>query len=148
MPKINIRLKKQAIKLHLVRSVHLDARMIPPQCVIHDFGCSVHLDARMIPPQCVIHDFGCSVHLDARKIPPQCVIHDFGCSVHLDARKNHALNVFISCVACILMHDRFPSRAFFIRATSCTLRVYIMRTHYYNDAQRVRDMYMKEELEK
>ena len=28
MPKINIRLKKQAIKLHLVRSVHLDARMI------------------------------------------------------------------------------------------------------------------------
>ena len=30
MPKINIRLKKQAIKLHLVRSVHLDARMIFP----------------------------------------------------------------------------------------------------------------------
>jgi len=28
MPKINIRLKKQAIELHLVRSVHLDARMI------------------------------------------------------------------------------------------------------------------------
>ena len=28
MPKINIRLKKQAIKLHLVRSVHLDARKI------------------------------------------------------------------------------------------------------------------------
>lgn len=31
MPKINIRLKKQAIKLHLVRSVHLDARKIFPR---------------------------------------------------------------------------------------------------------------------
>ena len=30
MPKINIRLKKQAIELHLVRSVHLDARKIFP----------------------------------------------------------------------------------------------------------------------
>ena len=31
MPKINIRLKKQAIELHLVRSVHLDARLISPR---------------------------------------------------------------------------------------------------------------------
>ena len=42
------------------------------------------------------------------------------CSVHLDARPKHARNIIqpfrvfmISCVACILMHDRFPSRAFF-----------------------------------
>ena len=48
MPKINIRLKKQAIKLHLVRSVHLDARMNHARNVIHDFGCSVQLVARPI----------------------------------------------------------------------------------------------------
>ena len=35
MPKINIRLKKQAIKLHLVRSVHLDARPNRARNVIH-----------------------------------------------------------------------------------------------------------------
>ena len=35
MPKINIRLKKQAIKLHLVRSVHLDARKNHERNVIH-----------------------------------------------------------------------------------------------------------------
>ncbi len=30
---------------------------IPPQCVIHDFGCSVHLDARPNHARSVIHDF-------------------------------------------------------------------------------------------
>ncbi len=73
MPKINIRLKKQAIKLHLVRSVHLDARKILPRIGIKCGGfyaCffvqrvarygsvisyrSVHLDARMIQPRCGI----------------------------------------------------------------------------------------------
>ena len=64
-------------------SVHLDARMnharnvIQPFSDIHDFVRSVQLVARMIPPQCVIHDFGCSVHLDARPNHARSVIHDF-----------------------------------------------------------------------
>ena len=46
-----------------VRSVHLDARRIKPQCVIYDFMCSVHLDARpnhtrnVILTLFSIHDF-------------------------------------------------------------------------------------------
>ena len=59
-----------------MRSVQLVARMIPPQCVIHDFGCSVHLDARPNHARSVIHDF---VQQVARygEIPPLCVIDDF-----------------------------------------------------------------------
>ena len=93
-------------KLHVTRSiisycsVHLDARVIPPRCVICDFV----LDARSNHARHVIYPFRaftiscnklhatrsiishCSVHLDARVISPRCVI----CDSVLDARPNHA----------------------------------------------------------
>ena len=103
-------------------SVHLDARMIPPRCVIHDFGCRLHLDARPISLMSVflfvqrVARYGSvisyrSVHLDARLNHARNVIHHLSgihdfvqqvarygsvilyCSVHLDARPNHARNI-------------------------------------------------------
>ena len=74
MPKINICLKKQAFKLHLVRSVQLVARPISLTSVFL-FVQQVARDGE-IPPRCVIDDF---VQQVARygEIPPQCVIDDF-----------------------------------------------------------------------
>ncbi|ERH26311.1 hypothetical protein HMPREF9065_01977 [Aggregatibacter sp. oral taxon 458 str. W10330] len=52
-----------------------------------------------------------SVHLDARPkharnaIQPLSGIYDFVRSVQLVARMNNVRSVFISCVACILMHE-------------------------------------------
>ena len=115
---------------------------------IHDFVQQVARYGSVIP-----HG---SVHLDARMISPRCgmkcggfwacflrqsgvagwvsLIDNFFVIRHnfeelgdwSSPRIAHGTLFTISGVACILMHEWLPSREFFIRATSCTLRGGIM----------------------
>ena len=61
-------------------------------------------------------------------------IYDFVRSVHLDARPNHAQNVIypfraftISCVACILMHDRHT-----LSVIPCSVQLVARKNHARN----------------
>ena len=85
---------------------------------IHDFVRSVHLDARMIPPRCGIKCGDFYACFSCNKLHATGALFHIVACILMHDRITHGtlfttFRAFtISCVACILMHDRLPSRAF------------------------------------
>ena len=95
-------------KLHATRriisycSVHLDARVIPPRCVI----CNLELDARSNHARHVIYPFR-AFTISCNKLHATRRIISY-CSVHLDARQNHVRNIIqpfrVFTISCNELH--------------------------------------------